>query len=128
MKSITSIIVTAGLFLGFVSSSYAVSLGPGIANQANGRIEQYRATVSPESMLKYNQILLERSTVAVKLKFSSNREEKTRYAEAVDIYKKAIQAQHDGNPHDVKKLALESIRIIAKTVPHYYSRMAKADQ
>ena len=128
MKKITSIILTAGLFLGFASSSFAVSSDSGFANTTNQRLQQYRATVSPETMLGYNQVLLERSSVAAKLKFSSNYADKARYEEAVAIYQKATQAHQDGDFNKAKQLALESIRVIARSVPQYYNRVAKTNQ
>ena len=128
MKKITSIILTAGLFLGFASSSYTVSSDSTYTNNTNTRLQQYRATVSPETMLGYSQVLLERSSVAAKLKFSGNHEDKARYAKAKGIYQKATQAHKDGDFDKAKKLALESIRVIARSVPQYYSRVAEVNQ
>jgi hypothetical protein len=128
MKKITSIILTAGLFLGFASSSYAVSSDSTYTNNTNTRLQQYRDTVSPETMLGYSQVLLERSSVAAKLKFSGNHKDKARYAKAKEIHQEAIQAHQDGNFSKAKKLALESIRVIARSVPQYYNRLAKTNQ
>lgn len=128
MKRITSIMLAAGLFLGFVSSSYAVSSDPTYTNTTNQRLQQYRATVSPEAMLGYSQVLLDRSSVAAKLKLSGNHVDKARYRDAVEIYQKATQAHKEGNFNKAKRLALESIRVIARSVPQYYSRVADADQ
>ena len=127
MKKITSIILTTGLFLSFASSSYAVSSDPTYTNTTNQRLQQYRSSVSPEAMLGYSQVLLERSSVAAKLKLSGNHVDKARYTEAVKIYQKATQAHQEGNFNKAKRLALESIRVIARSVPQYYNRVAKAN-
>ena len=128
MKKITSIILTAGLFIGFASSSYAVSSDPTYTNTTNQRLQQYRATVSPETMLGYSQVLLERSSVAAKLKFSGDHTDKARYAKAKGIHQKATQAHQNGDFDKAKKLALESIRVIARSVPQYYNRVAEKNQ
>ena len=128
MKKITSIMLATGLFLGLVSSSYAVSSDPTYTNTSNQRLQQYRATVSPETMLEYNQVLLERSSIAAKLKFSGNHEDKARYTKAKGIYQEATQAHQSGDFIKAKNLALESIRIIARSIPQYYSRVADANQ
>jgi hypothetical protein len=128
MKNITSIMLAASLSLGFVSSSYAVSSDPTYTNTTNQRLQQYRSTVSPEAMLGYSQVLLERSSVAAKLKFSGNHVDKARYAKAKEIHQEATQAHQEGNFNKAKRLALKSIRVIARSVPQYYNRVANANQ
>jgi hypothetical protein len=128
MKTYTNIIAALGLVAGFVSSGYAATSGTQYVDETNQRIQQYREMVSADTALNYSEILLQRSSVAHKLKFSNNPVDNARYAKALDVYKAAEHAYLNGNEEQAKKLALESIRVIARAIPQYYSQTAKAEQ
>jgi len=119
-----------GLFFGFVSNSYAATSNTIQTNKAGQNIKQYRAMVSTSTVLRYSEILLNRSSVARKLIFSGNHADKARYVEAMAMYQKATQAYKPGNDIKAKKLADESIRIITRSIPRskYYSRAVKLNK
>jgi len=127
MKNFTYAIVAICLAMGIVSTSYAANSSARFVDESNQRIQQYRTMVSADTMLNYSNILLQRSTVANKLKSSNNPIDTARYTKALDIHKQAEQAMQNGNIQQAKILALESIRTVARAVPHYYSQTAKAD-
>ena len=120
--AISLLLLAIGLFFGFVSNSYAVSTNQVQENKTSQNLKQYQAMVSTSTALRYSEILLNRSSVARKLKFSGNHADKARYAEAMEIYQKATQAYKAGDDIKAKKLADESIRVIARSIPrsqHY---------
>jgi len=128
MKNITYIVVAISLVMGIVSTSYAANSSARFVDESNQRIQQYRTMVSADTMLKYSNILLQKSTVAQKLKLSGNPNDSARYEKALDIHKQAEQAMQQGDTQQAKMLALESIRTVARAVPHYYSQTAKVDE
>ena len=123
------LVLAIGLFFGFVSNSYAASNNKIQANKTSQNIKQYRAMVPTSTVLRYSEILLNRSTVARKLKLSGNHADKARYAEAMEKFKKATQAYESGNDTKAKILANESIRVIARSIPRsqHYSHAAKVN-
>jgi hypothetical protein len=124
--AISLLLLAIGLFFGFVTNSYAISTKNIGANDANKSLKKYQAMVPTSTVLRYSEILLNRSSVARKLKFSGNHADKARYAKAMEIYQKATQAYKSGDDTKAKKLAGESIRIIAKSIPRsqHYSQVA----
>jgi len=130
MKTITRIVATTGLMISsiFAGNAMASNSDQPYVSGTNQRIEQYREMVSASTMLNYSDVLLQRSTVAQKLKLSTNPNDQARYTEALQKYNAAERALQKGNEQQAKLLALESIRVIAKAVPTYYSQTAKLDQ
>lgn len=128
MKKNKLIIIATSLFLGIVSTSYAVNPDSNIADESIQGIQKYRSLVSAKTVLNYSEVLLMRSSVAHKLKFSDDPTDKARFAEAKKIYREASKAYHAGNSAEAKKLALKSIRVIARSVPRYYNRVAQANR
>ena len=128
--AISLLLLAIGLFFGFVSNSYAVSSNTIQKNKTSQNIKQYRSMVSTSTVLRYSEILLNRSSVARKLKFSGNYADKARYAEAMKIYQKATQAYKSGDDAKAKKLADESIRVIARSIPRsqHYSQTARINK
>lgn len=120
MKKSTQIILSLGLALGFVGTSFA-----GVSTQ---NVQQYRSMVSADTALNYSKVLLDRSTVARKLKFSDDISDRARYNEAAGILEEAKKAFEAGNDTEAKKLAIESVRVIARSVPRYYSRLEQQIQ
>lgn len=129
MKTIKKIFAVSGLVMGFVVSNsvFAANTTAPLVSDSNQRIQQYRAMVSTDTMLKYGNILLHRSSVAKKLKFSSNPVDSARYNKALDMFKTAEKHYQAGDEVQAKKFALESIRVIARAVPQYYTQTANAD-
>lgn len=125
MKKSTRILLTAGLVLGFASTSYAVSPDAKLDTAKQG-VERYQELVSAETMIRYGEILLDRSTVAQRLQVSIDPTEKARYERAKETYDAAVSAYGVGDGVKAKQLALESIRTIAKTAADYNQRVAKA--
>jgi hypothetical protein len=128
MNKGTQIILSVGLFLGLVSTSFAANMSKDFVSNSNQRLQNYQTMVSAKTTLRYSGTLLERSTVAQKLKFSGNSSEQAHYAKAMAIYQEAKKAYEAGNDTDAKKLSLEAIRVIASTVPRHYRRVAELDQ
>ena len=128
--AISLLLLAIGLFFGFVSSSYAVSSDAIQTNKTGQNIKQYRSMVSTSTVLRYSEILLHRSSVARKLKFSSNHADNARYAEAMEIYQEATRAYKAGDDIKAKKLADKSIRVIARSIPRYqhYSQVARTNK
>ena len=120
MKKSTQIILSLGLALGLISTSFA-----GVSGK---NVQQYRSMVSADTVLNYSKVLLDRSTVAQKLKFSGDFSDRARYNEATGILEEANKAFQAGNDTEAKKLAIDSIRVIARSVPRYYSRMDQNKQ
>ena len=129
MKTINKFFAVSSLVMGFIVSNsvFAANTTAPLVSDSNQRIQQYRDMVSTDTMLKYGNILLHRSSVANKLKFSSNPVDNARYHKALDLYKTAEMQYQAGDEVQAKKLALESIRTIAKAVPQYYTQTATAD-
>ena len=129
MKTTKQLIVAFSLVLGFAVSNsiFAASPGNTLVNETNQKIQQYQEMVSTDTMLKYGNILLNRSTVAKKLKFSANPVDNARYRQALDTYKSAEQQYQLGNNAQAKSLALNAIREIARAVPQYYTQTAQAE-
>lgn len=125
MKKTPKIILTLGLVFGFISSGFAASNSAG---DYTNNVQQYRSMVSTDTVMKYSKTLLDRSTVANKLKNSSDLSEQERYDEAVKMFNKANKALQAGESEEAKKLALESIRVIARSVPKYYARLARENR
>ena len=125
--AISLLVLAIGLFFGFVSNSHAVNINQENTGVPKQKIQQYQSMVSTSTVLKYSETLLNRSTVARKLKFSSHHADTTRYAEAIKIYQDAHKAYKDGNDTKAKRLAVESIRVIARSVPRSqnYSQLAR---
>lgn len=123
MKNSTSIILASVLIFCFATTSYAdkENLNTNIVNEPKQRIQQF-GTVSAEKALKYSEILLKRSSVARKLKFSDDLGLKARYSKALETLQDASNTYQAGNYAEAKELALESIRIIARSIPRYYNR------
>ena len=121
------LVLAIGLFFGFVSNSHAVSINQDHTSVPKQNIQLYQSMVSTSTVLKYSETLLNRSTVARKLKLSGSHADKARYAEAITIHQDAHKAYKDGDDTKAKRLAVESIRIIARSVPRskHYSRIAK---
>jgi hypothetical protein len=128
MKMSKLTIIATGLILGFASTSYAANPDSNFASTSNQGVERYQALVSAETVLNYSEVLLMRSSVARKLKFSDDLTDQARFAKAKQIYREASKAYHAGNDAQAKKLALESIQVIARSVPRYYDRVAKANE
>ena len=125
MKKSTQIILSLGLALGLISTSFAAN---SFADKSSQNVQQYRSMVSADTVLNYSKVLLDRSTVAQKLKFSGDFSDRARYNEATGILEEANKAFQAGNDTEAKKLAIESIRVIARSVPRYYSRMDQNKQ
>lgn len=121
MKKSAKIILAVGLVLGLSGVSQA-----NISSQPVQ--QQYRAMVSTDTVLNYSKVLLERSSVARKLKFSDDASDQARFNEAVETLDSANEAFRLGNDAEAKKLALEAIRIIARSVPRYYSRLEQQNK
>ena len=128
MKNFTYIIAVISLAMGIASTSYAANSSARFVDESNQRIQQYRTMVSADTMLNYSNILLQKSTVAQNLKLSDNPVDTARYEKALGIHKQAEQAMQQGNSQQAKILALESIRMVARAIPHYYSQTAKVDK
>jgi len=125
MSKFTGIIVAISLAFGIASTSHAVNLKSDFESKSNQPIESYGSLVSTKSMMKYTETLLLQSSVAHKLKSSNDVTDHARYERAMDIYEKATKAYLVGDNTQAKNLALESIRLIAKSVSQYNNRVAK---
>lgn len=125
MKTTPKMILILALVLGFVSTGFAAN---GSVDDSSKNVQQYRAMVSTETVMNYNKALLNRSTVAQKLKNSSDLTDQERYSEAVKIFNEANKAYEAGESEAAKNLALDSIRVIGRSVPKYYARLAKENQ
>lgn len=129
MKTTRKLIVAFSLVTGFAVSNsiFAANSSSALVNESNQKVQQYQDMVSTDTMLKYGNILLNRSTVANKLKFSTNPIDNDRYRHALDTYKSAERQYQIGNDDQAKRLALNAIREIARAVPQYYTQTAKAE-
>jgi len=127
MKTYTQFIAAISMVMGIASTSFAANSSAQFVDESNQRIQQYRTMVSADTMLNYSNILLQRSSVAHKLKFSDNPVDNARYTKALEIHKQAEQAMQQGDEQHAKLLALESIRTVARAVPHYFSQTAQAE-
>ena len=128
MNKGTQIILSVGLFLGLVSTSFAANMDEDFISNSNQRLQTYQTMVSAKTTLRYSGTLLERSTVAQKLKLSGDASEKAHYEKAMSIYQEAKKAYEAGNDTDAKKLSLKAIRVIASTVPRHYRRVAELNE
>lgn len=124
MKKSTSTALAVSLVLGLASTSQAAGVNTDSSNidRINQATQQYRSMVSTDTALHYSEVLLERSTVARKLKASDDPADKARYAEAMGIYQEATKAHQEGNDIEAKNLALEAIRVIARAVKQFYTQ------
>jgi len=120
MKKSNRIMLAIALVFGLSSVSFA--------NISSQSAQQYRSMVSTETVLNYSKVLLERSTVARKLKFSDDPSDQARFNEAVKTLELANEAYTHGDSNEAKKLGTESIRIIARSMPRYYSRLDQHKQ
>jgi len=129
MNTMKKIIAFTGLVMGVAVTNtvFASSNSQPFNSESLERVQQYQTMVSTNTMLNYGNILLQRSSVAQKLKLSNNPADNTRYHQALEIYKQAEQAYQSGDEIKAKQLALDAIRMIARAVPQYYSQTAKAD-
>jgi len=84
--------------------------------------------VSADTVMKYGEALLVRSTIVKKMKNSSSLSDQERYIEVVNIFNEANKAFQSGEMEEAKKLALDSIRVIGRSVPQYYARIAKENR
>jgi len=125
MKTTPKMILTLGLVFGFISTGFAANE---ITADSGKNVQQYRSMVSADTVLKYGEALLVRSSVAKKLKNSSSLSDQERYIEAVNIFDEANKAFQAGEKEEAKKLALDSIRVIGRSVPQYYARIAKENR
>lgn len=126
MNKNTLNILVVILFLGFVSTSHALDVKPG-SGDTNQVIQKYYSKISAGMVLSYNENLLERSPIAHNLKISNNPADKAHYSKAMGIYRKASKTYQTGNDIEAKRLAIKSIRTIAKAVPQFYNRIAIAN-
>lgn len=125
MKNSTSFILLV--------SSLAVSLTTTLnAEILNKNIDQepaqviYRpGSISIENILESSGLLLNRSSIARRLKVSDDHVIRSIYFRALEKYQDATNAYSAGNYSKAKVLALDSIQTIAKSVPRYYDRINK---
>lgn len=128
MKNSTSFI--------FLVSSLAASLATTLnAESLNKKLDQEPAQViyrpggvSTENILESSEVLLNRSSIAHRLKVSDDPVIRSIYFRALDIYQEATNAYSAGNYSKAKELALDSIQIIARSVPRYYDRTNNNDK
>ena len=125
MKTIPKMILTLGLVFGFISTGFASN---DFTADSSKNVQQYRSMVSADTVMKYGEALLVRSSVAKKLKNSSSLSDQERYIEAVNIFDEANKAFQAGEKEEARKLALDSIRVIGRSVPQYYARIAKENR
>jgi hypothetical protein len=89
--AISLLVLAIGLFFGFVSNSYAVSNHHEQASDTKKNVQKYQAMAHTNNVLRYSEILLNRSTVAHNLKFSGNDKDRARYSKAMGIYQQAAR-------------------------------------
>lgn len=128
MEKRTTILLSIGLILGLLNTGVTANIGKEIVNDSDQRLQQYQSMVSTDTVLRFGRTLLDRSTVAQKLKYSGDVAEKAHYENAVGIYEKARRAYERGNDIEARKLALKAIRVIATSVPRHYRRVAELTQ
>jgi len=126
MKKITSVILATSLVMGYMQTSYAFSKEPKPSFIAGSGylVGQEHSGMLSDRLLKNTRTLLEKSAITLKLKNSDNPNDRARYAEAEEMFKKAEAARSVGNYKEAEKLAIETARVIAKAMPEFHKRLA----
>ena len=128
MEKRTNIMLSIGLILGLMSTGVTANIGKDIVSDSGQRLQQHQSMVSTDTVIRFGRTLLERSTVAQKLKHSGDVSEKAHYENAVGIYEQARKAYEFGDDVKARKLALQAIQVIASSVPRHYRRVAELTQ